>query len=733
MSRALLLTVRYHDGRYHGVGDWPPSPARLFQALVAGAARGSDLAEEDREALAWLERLEPPLIAAPASRLAPKALRIYVPNNDMDAVGGDPRRVNEIRVAKFVRPRLFDARVSFLYRWHFDGGGGQAQVICRIAERLYQLGRGVDMAWASAEILEVQEAEERFANHPGQVFRPSNGSGGITLLCPVAGSLESLVKRHLEHRKRLSVDQGGEAGRQVVIQPRRPRFSLKPYDCPRKYLLYELRSLGAHASKSEPGFAPWPFTGPVALVERVRDLAATRLTKALSDKTALIERVFIGRGAGEADKDIRIRIIPLPSIGHPHAERSIRRLLVEVPPDCPLRFEDIDWAFSGLEIRDAATGPSSGRILIRTENGGMLRHYGIPWAKEEGAFRRWRTVTPVALPHHPLQKGRKKTGSERQAAEALATKAVMDALRHARIDTRVSSVSVQREPFEAKGARAESFAHGTRFPRERLRHVEVVFAEPVTGPIVIGDGRYMGLGLMAPVRDREAPSVVCFSIAAAKLPAAAAAQGVLRAVRRALMALDRDLDPQGQVSTLFSGHEVDGKPAGDGHHRHVFLAAGMDAEGRHVARLYVIRPDAADRSTDPDPQDVARFQRVVSRLRTVRAGALGILELLPVEASEANDGLLAAGRRWISQTDYRPTRHPKKGQDPAQFVAADCAAECRRRNLPAPREVRVIELREGPRGGIRARLEIDFAVAVRGPILLGRGSHMGEGVFVPRN
>jgi len=732
MLRALLLTVRYHDGRYHGVGDWPPSPMRLFQALIAGAARGSALGEENREALAWLERLEPPLIAAPASRLG-QGFETYVPNNDLDAVDCDLRRVNEIRVAKLVRPRLFDARVPFLYRWHFEGAEAQAKAICRIAERLYQLGRGVDMAWASAEILEVQEAQARFANHPGQVFRPSNGNGGITLPCPVAGSLESLVKRHLEHRKRLSVEQGGKAGRQVFTQPRRPRFSLKPYDCPPRYLLYELRGLGPQASKSEPGFAPWPFTEPVALVERVRDLAVTRLINALPDQKTLIERVFIGRGAGEADKDIRIRIIPLPSIGHPHAERSIRRLLIEVPPDCPIRFEDIDWAFSGLEIRDAATDPSSGRILIPTENGGMLRHYGIPRATEDGAFRRWRTVAPAALPRHPLRTRRRMTGSERQAMDASAAKAVMDALRHARIDTRISSIRVQREPFEAKGARAESFAHGIRFPKERLRHVEVVFAEPVTGPIVIGDGRYLGLGLMAPVRDREAPRVACFSIAAAKRPSAAAAQGVLRAVRRALMALDRDLDPQGRVSTLFSGHEADGKPAGDGHHRHVFLAAGMDAEGKCVARLYVIRPDAADRSADPDRQDVVRFQRVVSRLRTVRAGPLGVLELLPVEASGSNDGLLAAARHWVSQTDYRPTRHPKKGQDPAQFVAADCVAECRRRSLPTPREVRVIELRDGPRGGIRARLEIDFAIAVKGPILLGRGSHLGEGVFVPRN
>ena len=48
MPRSLLITIRFHEGRYHGQEDrfngsdgWPPSPGRLFQALVAGAARGA--------------------------------------------------------------------------------------------------------------------------------------------------------------------------------------------------------------------------------------------------------------------------------------------------------------------------------------------------------------------------------------------------------------------------------------------------------------------------------------------------------------------------------------------------------------------------------------------------------------------------------------------------------------------------------------------------------------------
>ena len=98
----LLISVRFHDGRYHGRLDWPPSPARLFQALVAGAAQGQMLTEEDRRALLWFETLDPPEIAAPPMR-AGQGFRNYVPNNDLDAVGGDPQRISEIR-ARQVHP-----------------------------------------------------------------------------------------------------------------------------------------------------------------------------------------------------------------------------------------------------------------------------------------------------------------------------------------------------------------------------------------------------------------------------------------------------------------------------------------------------------------------------------------------------------------------------------------------------------------------------------------------------
>ena len=107
MAGALLLVVRFHEGRYHGTGPWPPAPARLFQALVAGAAEGGAIPRSSGVALEPLEGLEPPAIVAPPAR-AGQSFRSFVPNNDLDSKGADLARVAEIRAPKQMRPWLFE-------------------------------------------------------------------------------------------------------------------------------------------------------------------------------------------------------------------------------------------------------------------------------------------------------------------------------------------------------------------------------------------------------------------------------------------------------------------------------------------------------------------------------------------------------------------------------------------------------------------------------------------------
>jgi CRISPR-associated protein Csb2 len=506
MSRTILITVRLHEGRFHGTGDEPPSPARLFQALVAGVGVAGPLSAHDSDALEWLERCDPPIIASPRMTNG-QVVTTYVPNNDLDAVGGDPGRIGEIRTQKVIRPNLFDADVPFIYAWAFSDDGESnrhAQQVCSLADRLYQFGRGVDLAWAWGEVLDNEQAEARLSSFPGRVRRPSDRGCGAPLACPRPGSLHSLKARYAASSQRFKSVRQGRAAKQLFTQPPKPLFVRIAYDSPPTRRVYELR-LG----NGENSFGAWPLARVSQLVVLLRDGAVQRLRQALPEQSSMIERVVVGRkahGADDGPTSARVKIVPLPSIGHQHADREIRRVMVEVPPGCPLRPDDVQWAFSGLELVVPGIEARESLVATPSTDESIYVHYGIGDVKSSV----WRTLTPVALPESA---GRRridpgpaaadaKNGAERTSERARAAGATVNAVRLAETRARADLIRVQREPFEAKGERVEAFASGTRFPKERLWHVEITFAEPITGPLIIGDGRFLGLGIMVPVESK---------------------------------------------------------------------------------------------------------------------------------------------------------------------------------------------------------------------------------------
>lgn len=710
MQHVLLITVRFHDGRYHGARDWPPSPARLFQALITGAACGNTLQKGDAAALRWLESLAPPVIVSPPAHWG-AALVTYVPNNDLDAVGGHPLRVSEIRAGKTIRPMLFDPTIPLLYAWTIPAEAAHLSTLIAIVDRLYQLGRGVDMAWATAEALDPASAEAKLDVHPGPKHRPSSaGPGRATFACPQPGSLTSLLERHQGQAARFRPD--AQKGTMLFVQPPKPRFRMVAYDSPPARLLFDLRT--------GQDFAPWPLRQVAALVEHVRDEAAHRMRRAYPDRAETIERVLIGRGAGPADVVLRPRLIPLPSIGFVHADRAIRRLLVEVPADCPLAPAELREAMLGMPLDvDPQTGEvRSEARLVPAATETMLRHYGL--GDDARPARLWRSVTPVALPGRPPRPWRE--GSARVAGEAIAAAAVRQALRHADISNEPTAISVQREPFTARGERAEAFAHGQRFPSAILRHVEVRFAEPRHGPLLLGNGRWLGLGLFAPVSTET--RVLAFDIVDGLLAGAEAAPDLVSALRRAVMARVRDHTGNSHLDAFFSGHRADGRPLRDGHHRH--LAYVFDA-ARH--RLLVIAPHTLEGRAPfrEERNALAILEAALGGLVQLRAGRGGLLRLRAADINEDRDPLLGTARVWRSVTPYAPTRHPK-ALSPPEAIADDVRLECQRRGWPAPIG-KVVSVCVGPRGGTTAHLELHFTVARSGPIMLGRTAHKGGGLF----
>lgn len=708
----LVLHVRLHDGRYHGKGDWPPSPARLFQALVAGAGLGGPIGDAEKQALEWLEKQNPPIIAAPLERHPGQHVLFYVPNNDSDKIDGDPVRMAAIRTEqKVFQPYLFDADVPFLYAWPLPRGASEDDLrrvrsICCLAERLYQLGRGVDMAWAWGEVLDDNEFNELLTKYSGRVLRPSAGNSTTTLLSPSSGSLESLLRRYRAYGERFRYLRDGRAVKGILRNPPKAHFRRASYDTSPSRQLYELRT-------PEHAFAPWPLERALALVVQVRDAAVARLKTGMPSRKTDIERVLVGRkpdGTNDGPPEDRVRIIPLPSIGHVHADHRIRRILVEVPGTCPLRAQDVRWAFSGLKLTDSTT-------LIPTEDD-FLSYYVQP-------SRTWRTVTPAALPEDTARRLHSNVvhAHERNEQQSRAASAVLRALRHIRLQAKVRSLRVQRQPFWAQDARAEDFSGGPRFHRGRLWHVEVSFDIPVEGPIVLGDGRFLGLGVMAPfastpgIHILRAESCVAESVSPEDL-----AQALRRAVFARVQAQSGD-----PLSTFFTGHEVTGQPARAPYSSH--LAYAYDPVR---SRFLIVAPHVLDRRL-PRPEEEKQLElldRSLQGFSELRAGRAGVLRLRRVEIEVQTDPLFATSRFWESLTPYRVTRHAAVGS-PAAALECDLTTELQRRGFPKA-TIQVIHVRGIPGKGLEGTVRLEFGSAQQGPLFLGRSRYLGGGVFTSR-
>ena len=725
MQRALLVAVRFHEGRYHGAGGWPPAPARLFQALMAGAARGAKVPDVTRDALDWLEGLPPPAIAAPRGQPG-QGYTGFVPNNDLDAALTGKNAsdmidaVASIRAGKTVRPILFDAAAPVLYCWTFDGDVERATALCDATACLYQLGRGIDMAWADAAVLDEDKAQQRLSDHSGIIYRPAPGGGaGRDLLCPRPGTGHSLAVRFDGMRNRFS---GGGSNRKpvhVFTQPPKPLLTSVAYDAPPTRLVYSLRRGDARG-----GFAERSLSEAARLVAEVRDKAAERLCQAAPQLSEVVARYLIGRGAGDADKAARVRIVPLPSIGHPHADMAIRRLAVEVPQSCPLRTDDLAWAFSQVAWHDETDGVVLSELQHTDDDDAMATRY-------ERNGRCWRSVTPLALTAagrrriDPLRtRGESKGAAERASEEARAAHAVRQALRHVSVSVSPTDVRVQREPFDGHGARAEAFAGGTRFPKRTLWHVALTFSTPVAGPLLLGDGRYLGLGLMRPVAPPQ--GVLAFAIKAGLTDNADPAL-VARAARRAMLARVQAALPRGRrVPPYVSGHEADGSPARSGTHRHIAVVPDLPRR-----RLLFVAPSELQRS-GVNWRDVRAEHEAVERalegMTVLRAGRAGRLVLAPATLDAEIDPVLAPAKVWESVNDYRATRHRRRlGDDEA--LTADVVAELIRIGWPVPVAIEVLTAQRGARGGLSGRLRLTFAAVQKGPLTIGRTVHKGGGIF----
>ena len=480
--RYLCISATFLDPYYHGKEDndrseWPPSPMRLYQAMLAGSHAGGRTVEwQERKAAAyrWLEQQGAPWIKAP-SALPGTARTVFVPRNDGDRVPEREKRLTSKLFAPHLLPE--DARVHFL--WPVANGEWErvrdhVAVICNEARHLLALGWGIDQVVGEGRVLNEDEMEAL----SGKVWQASTNRG--THRVPREGTLEDLQGVHRSFV-------GSVSGKtyQPPLKPsvfRRVAYRVPGDLPPRAYAVFEL--------PEEIAFRP---EDTVRVAAMLRSMACDRAQTDTHPVFPGGSERFVAGHVNDAQGAPRFSYLPLPSIGHRHADGMIRRVMIAEP----FGFDGThaQWAEERLTGRDLVDhdGVIRGMLMRpwRKSTGNMIDRYA-------GKGRVWCSVTPVILPGHDEHRQVK---HREHAPPTKAEQLLFKSLAHAGIPLEaVAHVVLRKAPFWSGALHPRQYFRPNYLADQHARpgwHVRIEFHQPFNGPLSIGAGRHAGLGVFA--------------------------------------------------------------------------------------------------------------------------------------------------------------------------------------------------------------------------------------------
>jgi len=521
-----FLTGRFvataHDDR--SAPEWPPHPARLYSALVAAHYAAPEQPPAERSALEWLERLEPPWIRC--SDCAPReVVSVFVPVNDPTKEIGAKRVLPGILPKHADRkPRTFPSVTpevpQVLYLWpEVEAPSATTRALDDICERAVRLGHSSSLV--SVRVVQAPAQAAVAPKDAPEEARPAEGRDGV-------GSGEWTMRTEAKFPGdwmpvpdgpvRFRVVRAGQLrrledayARHQEIEPRVMPASTREY------------ARAGEPNPSEPSCPVWegdwivlrrtrgpvlPLTTGPALARQIR-----RVLIRYADEP--VNEVISGHLAdGAVSQRAHLAVVPLPFVGADHADGRILGVALVLPRSAAQ--EERTAAYRALaawedDVRgDAEEAPELPVHLGAAGVLGLVRLDGLAvettlrpatWC---GPARRWASATPIALDRNPGDLRSRDPGKLR-AATADAEASIR--LGCARIGLPEPLVVVSPSVPLAGSRKARLFAgrgaeSADQIPRV-LTHAVLVFDKPVRGPILVGAGRYHGLGLFRPVRDHD--------------------------------------------------------------------------------------------------------------------------------------------------------------------------------------------------------------------------------------
>lgn len=556
----FALEVAFLTGRYVATAfddrsraEWPPHPARVFSALVATHAESQEPPASEREALEWLERQGAPTIVASEASVR-EVVTVYVPVNDPSVVGSLD---DELEARERARAEAEAARAK--------GGKAVAQAEKKLAKADERYREAVRKALAApapgkegkgGPALAESLLPERRTRQPRTFPSVTPEDPRVVLVWPDAaptaqhrGTLDAIAGRvvRLGHSSSLVtmrvrddapaptwVPEAGEAERRttdgVVLRIASPgqlealdaTFALQA-DAPGRVMPASFRRYGRPALAEDARVASSVFgdwivlrriDGPRLPSWRAVDVARTLRRALLESFGPEAPEILSGhRAPSEPSLRPHLAFVPLPFVGSEHADGSILGVAIVLPRSAdPEARRAVFGAVRAWEDRWRRADEDSPRVPLFLGRAGEL---GLSYVEEAtqstlrpstwtGPSRRWTTATPVALDRNPGDL-RSRDAKKEAAAYAEAEAIVAASCEHVGLPTPARVTVLPAAPIAgaAKARQFPPFSTGKPPVQRVLVHASISFAEPVAGPVLLGAGRYFGLGLFRPVGDHE--------------------------------------------------------------------------------------------------------------------------------------------------------------------------------------------------------------------------------------
>jgi CRISPR-associated protein Csb2 len=452
--------------------DWPPQPDRVFSALVAAWGTRGERSDE-KAALEWLEQQPAPVIEA--SGFEPRRVGIsYVPPNDPS---GKPEVMPERRRRQ---ARMFPAavphRAVVLLKWALEPQAHACEALSALARDVAYMGH-------SASLVRCQFVLDELAD--GQLTETSPSRRVYP------GRLAMLERDYRAGRRPLA----GE-----FIEARLPVAS--------REIPHSVFSDRWIVLEDADGRSP-DLRASAVVTRRLREAFMSRYG---AEGLSVPEFVSGHQTDGTAATTPHLAIVPMAHVGFPHSEGQLMGLGLILPRNLEeqQRNAERDW-LSGLE--DGEDRIQQWRTFDRMLGGidhlnlGPLGRWEIARVLETSkkslhtvrygcVARRWSSVTPLVLDRFPKAKIPEERAEE---IESIVSAACVNIGLPEPHSIRVSKHSaVKGAPSAYPSGNAPVWTKWTLpgFRAKRmLIHVSIEFEEPVCGPVILGAGRFAGLGL----------------------------------------------------------------------------------------------------------------------------------------------------------------------------------------------------------------------------------------------